>query len=105
MPTAEQLAFSICTERRGVHVLLWDQQEDLVRALMGVFAAFDDMAVEPVLVSDTLDDRQALAALVETRNSAAMEECNPPTDSESVDKRLWILFVRLRPRRARREPL
>ena len=38
MSTAQQLAFSISTERRAIHVLLWDDKNDLVRALLALLA-------------------------------------------------------------------
>ncbi len=93
MSTAEQLAFSIHTERRGIHVLLWDQQDDLVRALLGFLAALDDMAVHPVLVSGDPKDRGVLAKLVATRLPSAAEEDAPRDDSGPVEEQLWTLFL------------
>ena len=93
MSTAEQLAFSIDSERRGIHVLLWDHQEDLVRALLGVSAALDDLKIYPVFVSGVSGDVRVLAQLMESRIPITVEECSPPHDSDSVADRVWMLFV------------
>ncbi len=93
MSIAEQLAFSIGAERRGIHVLLWDQQDDLVRALLGFLAALDDMAVYPVLVSDAPEDRAVLAKLVATRLPSVTEEDTPCDDSGPVEEQLWMLLL------------
>lgn len=50
MGTAEQLASSLRNEGRGVHLLLWDDKEDLVHALLILTAATSDVAWQPILV-------------------------------------------------------
>lgn len=93
MSTAQQLAFSIRIERRGIHVLLWDDQDDLVRALLALFAGLPDPAVHALLVSDDGDDLRALAQLVETRVRITGEESDSTPDSASWENRFWILFL------------
>jgi len=55
MSTAEELAFSIREERRGAHVLLWDDQGDLARALLVFRAALGAVPIEPMLLASTED--------------------------------------------------
>jgi hypothetical protein len=93
MSTAEQLARSIHAEGRGVHVLLWDDQNDLVRALLVLFAGISDSPTHALLVSDDESDLRALRQLVETRVPVAEEESDSGGDSDALASRFWILFL------------
>lgn len=93
MSTAEKLAFSIRTERRGVHVLLWDDQDDLVRALLGLLAGLSDLQTYALLVSDAEDDLSALRQLVETRIQLSEDESESEQGLPSRRNQLWILFL------------
>ena len=93
MSTAEQLAFSICTERRGIHVLLWDDQNDLVRALLALFAGLDDLQMQALLVSDDERDLLALRELVETYMPISAEEPESERESQSRQSQFWLLFL------------
>ena len=93
MPTAEQLAFSISTERRAVHVLLWSDKSDLVRALVAMLAALDDLDVHSLLVSDSDEDIAALRRLVELRAPIGDGEAQTDDDPQSVAKRFWLFFL------------
>jgi len=94
MSTAERLAFSINEERRGVHVLLWDEQEDLVRALLILLAALeDDVVVHPLLVSPEQDRIHALKEVVDTRCLLEEEREAEPPSPDSLANRFWVLFV------------
>ena len=93
MSTADQLAFSISTERRGIHVLLWDDQDDLARALIGLFAGLADLQTHSLLVSDDEEDLLALRRLVESRVQDVDDESGLGRDSESRRSQFWILFL------------
>lgn len=93
MSTAEQLAFSICTERRGIHALLWDDQNDLVRALLALFAGLDDLQIQALLVSDDEKDLQALRELVETQMPISAEEAESQRESQSRPSQFQLLFL------------
>ena len=93
MSTADQLAFSIRVERGGIHVLLWDDQNDLVRALLALSAGLTDSRIHALLVSDGGDDLRALRQLVETRVRITGEESDSTPESASWEDRLWILFL------------
>jgi hypothetical protein len=93
MSTAEQLAFSISTERRGIHVLLWDDQQDLVRALLALYAGLADLGTHALLVSDDKKDLVALRQLVETRVPIAQEQSELQRDSDSRRSQFWLLFL------------
>lgn len=92
MATAEQLAFSISIERRSVHVLLWDDKNDLVRALLALFAGLD-IEVYSLIVSDRDEDLTALGRLVETRIPIAEYETDSTHVFNGVATRLWLLFL------------
>ena len=93
MSTAEQLAFSISVEGRGVHVLLWDDQNDLVRALLVLFAGIGDSPTHALLVSDDERDLRALRQLVETRVPVAEEKSDSGGDADALAGRFWALFL------------
>jgi len=93
MSTAEQLAFSISVERGSVHILLWDDKHDLVRALLVLFAGLEDLRTHGLLVSDDEKDLRALRQLVETRIPPTEDDLQSDQDSESFQNQLWLLFV------------
>jgi len=93
MSTAEQLAFSICTERRGIHVVLWDDQNDLVRALLALFAGLDDLRTSALLLSDQEKDLLALRELVETRIEISEDASGLEEDRRLRRDQLWILCL------------
>ena len=93
MSTAEQLAFSIDVERRGIHALLWSDQNDLVRALLVLFAGLSDLETRALLVSDDEKDLRALRHLVESRSRIAEDESDSGEDSESLENQFRILFL------------
>ena len=86
MPTAELLAKSILIEGRGVFSLLWEDIDDLARALIVFSAAFRDTPVTAQLVSPGPKDILVLQHLVESRID--LEE---KTGTEG--KTFWILFL------------
>ncbi len=93
MSTAEKLAFSICTERRGIHVLLWDDQNDLVRALLALFAGLGDLRTSALLLSDHEKDLRALRELVETQIEVSDDAPGLEEDVRSRRDHLWILCL------------
>lgn len=93
MSTTQKLVFSIDVERRGIHVLLWDDQQDLVRALVPLFAGLAGLRTHALLVSDDEKDLLALRQLVETRVPIYDEESELEQDPESRRSRFWVLFV------------
>jgi hypothetical protein len=92
MSTAEQLAFSISSERRAVHVLLWDDKNDLVRALLALLAGLD-IEIYSLVVSDRDEDLSALRRLVETRIPISEDEMDSDHASEGIAARYWLLFL------------
>ncbi|NQT40726.1 MAG: hypothetical protein HQ581_24745 [Planctomycetes bacterium] len=93
MSTAEQLAFSISVERRGIHVLLWDDQGDLVRALLVLFAALVDLPTHALLASGDDVDRDSLRRLIETRIRIPYNDLESDEEPESLRHRFWLLFL------------
>ncbi len=79
MATAEHLALSLQLETRGVHVLLWDDKDDLVRALLVLCAVLRETPLYPILVPTT---GAGLLALGSTLG-----------DDSSGAQRLSVLFV------------
>ncbi len=93
MSTAEQLVFSISTERRSIHVLLWDDKNDLVRALLAFLAGLSELQTHALFISDADEDLAALRLLVESRISLGEGESNLDQDPESTANLFWILFL------------
>lgn len=79
MSSAEQLAWSMQCERRGIHLLIWNDQHDLVRALMILRAAMTDVQFDPILVPTVESE---LAAL-----------CNNLYDAQGQNDSLRMLFI------------
>ncbi len=92
MSTAEQLTFSISTERRAVHVLLWDDKNDLVRALLALLAGLD-MEIHSLVVSDRDEDLSALRRLVETRIPVGEGVTDVDHAPEGIAARFWLIFL------------
>ncbi len=94
MNTAEQLAFALREEPRGIHSLLWADQGDLVRALLLLLAALPDSAARPILVSPEADCWRNLRQLIAARCPLEAEQA-PQEDASPAprDSRLWGLFL------------
>lgn len=93
MSTAEHLIFSLREESRGVHVLLWDDKEDLVRVLTVLRAGLPDVSMAPLLVSNAPDSTRALLSMVEGRLPPLDHSGDEPEPSPPADPRLWVLFL------------
>jgi hypothetical protein len=93
MSTAEQLAFSISIERRAIHVLLWDDKDDLVRSLLGFLAGLSGLKVQALLVSDDDQDLVALRTMIESRTPIGGREFEVDQESLSAADQFWILFL------------
>ena len=53
--TAQQLAFSLSEEKRGVHLLLWSNQGELIRALLVLSASLGETSLAGHLLSTNAD--------------------------------------------------
>ena len=51
MPTAEWLAWSVQMDSQGVHLLLWREKDELVRALVVFLASVGDVPTQPILLA------------------------------------------------------
>lgn len=91
MSLAEQFVLSLTEEHATVHLLLWDDQEDLIRALIVVLAAVSDRGVLPLLVSSASADLLNLQQQVRNRYAVDAVIQEP----ENIDRleRLWLLFI------------
>ena len=93
MATAEQLAKSIQLDGQGVHVLLWDHQDDLVRALIVLFAALHDTPLQPLLLASAQASVSDLRKIFELRpqekDSVTSEEDSLVPSRQS----LLVLFL------------
>lgn len=88
MMIAEELAFSIEEERHGLHILLWDDQDDLCRALVILLARFGNtggIKILPILVSTEEHRINELRNLIE-RQRATRED-------DPVKNLFRILFI------------
>lgn len=93
MATAEQLGLSIRTEGRGVHVLVWDDQEDLIHALLVLEAVLDDLARRAFFVSANEEELAGLRKLMETRRTSDDSDAEGAPCKDELDRSLWILFI------------
>jgi len=90
MSTAEQFAQSILLENRGVHVLLWSDQDDLYRALIVLLSVLKDQPVYPLLLTSTNESISKLRRLFEIKQpSPKIEE---ETDDSLIPSRKELLL-------------
>jgi hypothetical protein len=106
MSTAEMMGFSVEVEARSVHVLLWDDPDDLVRALVILVGALSKFSVRPILVGAT-DDYSNLRQLIESRTTPAEanaysvhasdvqieENAFSPNEYKAEANQLWMLII------------
>jgi len=89
----EQLAQSIQIDGKGIHVLLWDDQDDLVRSLMVLLAVLNDWSIRFFLLSSAeqaaKDLRQLFDLQIPTEDGllSEMDSLRPPR------KNLLVLFL------------
>ncbi|MCX7012113.1 MAG: hypothetical protein NTW86_06030 [Candidatus Sumerlaeota bacterium] len=69
MLTAEHLAQSITLDRKGVHLLLWQDKEDLYRAMIVLLAALGETPIQPILVASADSAVSTLRDLFQTKAS------------------------------------
>ena len=97
MASPERLIFSICEEPRSVHVLTWDDKDDLVRALLILVAALADRGIIAVKASASTEDLGAMRKLIHSRTaSSATDEdavADPVMEDAARADKLWMLFV------------
>lgn len=92
MPTAEQFARLLEQDDRGVHALLWDDQQDLVHALLIIRAVYGAERIFTHVVSAGSAGIEALRVLADSR-------CTPDDYDDQVCGRpplaghLWMLFL------------
>ncbi|RJP33792.1 MAG: hypothetical protein C4527_03700 [Candidatus Omnitrophota bacterium] len=92
MATAEQLAKSISIEKRGIHVLLWNNQDDLVRSLLVLLAVLKDLPNSPLLLSSPEESVRLLRPMFELQS--ALEETLTEKDLlRPVRDILLIIFL------------
>ena len=95
MAIAEQLAFSLTEERRGIHVLLWDDMTALFQMLLVTRAALGDLPVEPFLISEQEARFDLLKKTILSRISDQLDhEWESETDFPPLAPHpLWLLFI------------
>lgn len=93
MSTAEYLASSMKIDNQGIHVLLWDEKDDLVRALIVYFAAIKVLKTHVMLLDSSKIAENILRSLFEIR--PIEEESDAEIDNVKMPKRevILILFI------------
>lgn len=91
MPTAEQFARLLNQDGRGVHALLWDDQQDLVHAVLILRAVYGADRIRSLGVSGDTAGVEALRDLTDSRSAPEFDEegARRPT----VAGQLWMLFL------------
>jgi len=94
MATAEQMAKSICIEKQGIFVLLWDAKEDLVRALLILNAALGEIPKRALLLAPGSQSVVALRTVIDTRViiSEIGDDADPRATPGPVSE-LWLMFL------------
>lgn len=91
MPTAEQFAQLLAEDGRGVHALLWDDQQDLTHALLILRAGYGAERIYNLVVSADSAGIMALRELTDSR--CATELAEETCDRPAIAKHLWLLFL------------
>ena len=71
---SEKFFFSISFDKRGVHVLLWDDKHDLVRALLVLAATLKDVEINSLIVSERDSDLLSLQKSSDDRRRGISQE-------------------------------
>ncbi len=93
MSTAEQLANSILLDNAGVHILLWDDQDDLVRALLLVIAVIGKDNILPLLLSSETESLSVLRQLFEIKITEEMSLSEDENVLQSKRDKVLLLFL------------
>ena len=72
MYVSEKFFFSVVTDRAGVHVLLWEDKNELVRALLVLQAAMQTAELQFILVSGEESDLDELIRIIDTRRPGVL---------------------------------
>ena len=95
MSTAEQLIFSLSEESRGIHVLLWEDKDVLVRVILTLRAALPRLSPEPLLLTGARDSLRTLHSVIASR-VPPVDHFEDETEPETVsagDPHLWVFFL------------
>lgn len=92
MATAEQMAKSLLLDGGGVHCLLWEDQDDLVRALIVFRASLLGATLLPCLLSSAEQSVGELRKILEMRPVEKNDE-NDYFVFEQTRKAILILFL------------
>ncbi|MFQ5677090.1 MAG: hypothetical protein ACE5G1_14450, partial [bacterium] len=65
MSNAEYFANSMLLDCRGIHLVIWDDKGELVRALLIILAAINEIQVRPLLLSSAKESEEKLRELFE----------------------------------------
>lgn len=93
MNTALQLAKSIQIDGKGIHVLLWDNQDDLARALLVLFAALHETSSYSLLLVSAQESAVELRSLFDLQ---PLDEESDLSDEDSLKTprdSLLVLFL------------
>ena len=91
MASAEHFILSILEEPSTLHVLLWDDQDDLVRVLVVLSSEIAERGAVPLLVSSAPEHIAQLQSLVKNRVSPDAIVDDPA--STLMADHLWLLFI------------
>ncbi len=91
MFASEKFFFSVVTDRAGVHVLLWEDKNELVRALLVLNAVMQTTRIQFIAVSGEESDINHLIQVIDARrpNLLSSENDDP---GESENPFLVLLF-------------
>jgi hypothetical protein len=93
MVTAEGMVMSIRIEGQGIFVLLWDAKDDLVRALVVINAALNDVPMRSLILTPGEAALHALRSLIETRVVIGASEADDDRESREAARELWCLYL------------
>lgn len=82
--TAQQLAFSLLEEKRGVHLLLWEEQGELMRVLLILCASLGDKPARSVLLATDQEAEQFRAEVASRLTSDSADNGSNP---------FWFIFL------------
>ncbi|MCX7047265.1 MAG: hypothetical protein NTX50_17475 [Candidatus Sumerlaeota bacterium] len=93
MATAQQLAYSILLDNGGVHLLLWDDKDNLYRELIILLAALDSLSINPLLLSSGKQTAGLLREIFELKPPEEGDSFNESTFLDSTRRDFLVLFI------------
>ena len=93
MSTAEYFANAVMLEGKGVHVITWEEKEDLVHTLLVFIAVFEGVNIKPILLKSTIRAEKDLRSIFEIRPISQIEYDSAQGEIAPTREEVLLMFL------------